>query len=451
MRYTVTISEVLAEQLTNAIFSKPGLEGAAYVLCGVSEAEETRLLAREVVPVDGHHYLRREPYRLSIASDSYVPIAKRARSEREAILFVHSHPEQYPDFSPQDDNEELKLHSFFHGRAPDLPHGSLVFNTPASFRGRIYSQQGWHPITRMRVLGRRFRFIDHVSGEEPLPEFFDRQVRAFGPEIQRLLRRLHIGVVGAGGTGSAVIEQLVRLGVGTISVFDGEAFDSTNTTRVYGSKLKDKGRPKIDIQEEHVDGIGMETRFRPYPKHITDKETAKALRNCDIIFGCTDKHAPRGTLVRVALRYLIPVFDMGVKIDSEEETIRGILGRVTTLLPGEACLFCRGRINADTIRAEGLPPEQRDRELDEGYIKRFATTEPAVVMFTTAVAAHAINEMLHRLTGFMGAERESSEALLLFHESRIRTTHDTPGEDCMCQIRSHWGRGDTGSFLGKTW
>src|SRR3989442_2474424 len=47
--------------------------------------------------------------------------------------------------------------------------------------------------------------------------FFERQVLAFGAESQALLQQLHVGVVGVGGTGSAVVEQLARLGVGTRS------------------------------------------------------------------------------------------------------------------------------------------------------------------------------------------------------------------------------------------
>lgn len=451
MRHTVTIREPLAEELAAAIFSKPGLEGAAYVLCGVSEADDTRLLARSVVPVKDEHYLRREPYRLSIASDSYVPIAKRARQEREAILFVHSHPEDIPDFSPQDDQEERKLHEFFHSRAGDLPHGSLVFNTPHTLRGRVYSPDAWLPIERTRIIGRRFRFVDNVEGRPSLPDFFDRQVRAFGPDIQLLLQHLHVGVVGAGGTGSATIEQLIRLGVGTISVFDRDFFDSTNATRVYGSSLRDKGRRKTEIQVEHADRIGMKTRVLPFPAHITEEATAKELRSCDILFGCTDKHAPRAILGNIATRYLIPVIDMAVKIDSKEGIIRGITGRVTMLLTGEACLFCRGRINSKTIRAEGLPPEQRERELEDGYIDQLATNEPAVITFTTSVAAQAVNEMLHRLTGFMGAERQSSEVLMRFSECDLKTNRDAPKEDCICQVQKHWGRGDTANFLGKVW
>ena len=73
-------------------------------------------------------------------------------------------------------------------------------------------------------------------------------------------------------------------------------------------------------------------------------------RTCDAIFGCTDDEWGRSLLTRLAIYYAIPVFDMGVKIDSEDGIIRSINGRVTTLLPGTACLYCRGRITAERSR-----------------------------------------------------------------------------------------------------
>jgi molybdopterin/thiamine biosynthesis adenylyltransferase/proteasome lid subunit RPN8/RPN11 len=453
VRHTLTIRETLFRQLTAAIFSEAGLEGAAYVFCGVSECDrEIRLLAKEIVPLATEHYLLREPLRLSIASESYVRMAKRARDSGEAVLFVHSHPAGYPDFSKQDDREEPKLHSFLRSRAPDRPHGSLVFNSENSCQGRIYSDGNtWTPIDRIRVLGDRFRFIDRVGQENPLPEFFDRQVRAFGPDIQRLLGRVHVGVVGAGGTGSAVIEQLCRLGIGAISIFDGEFFDATNATRVYGSSLNDVDAPKTAIQQRNIEQIGFGTKINIVPKHITDETAAKEMRNCDLVFGCTDKQAPRSILVRLALYYFIPVIDVGVSIDSKDGVIRGIWGRVTTLMLEEACLFCRNRIDPVTIRAESLPPDQRDRELQEGYIPQLDTTQPAVITFTTSVASHAVNELLHRLTGFMGSERRSTEVFIAFHDNRIHTNRESPKADCLCQLKENWGKGDSKNFLGRTW
>jgi molybdopterin/thiamine biosynthesis adenylyltransferase len=403
-----------------------------------------------VLAVNDEHYLVREADRMSIASDSYASVAKQARLNDEAIVFVHSHPDHYEIFSPQDDHEDPKLMAFFASRVPGKPHGCLVLTAKGTLNGRVWADPGWHTMVRIRMLGNRFRFVDRVANEAPLPEFFDRNVKAFGPDIQRLLGRLHIGVVGAGGTGSAVIEQLIRLGVGTVSSFDGDLLEGTNVTRVHGSGLVDDGKPKVQVQSEHVEHIGLGTLL-PFPKHIDKEEIAKELRACDVIFGCTDKQTPRGILVRLSHWYLIPFIDTAVKIDAPEGQIRGITGRVTTVMPGEACLFCRGRIDPQTIRAESLPPEQRDRELEEGYIPNLETEEPAVVMFTTAVACQAVSELLHRLTGFMGPERVSSEALILFHEGRIRTNREPPSAECLCQQRENWGRGDSRDFLGRMW
>ena len=450
--FTLTIPEEYFDELQRIVYADPKLEGAAYLLCGLSDTgSERRLLAREVIPVEPSDYLRREADRLSIGSDSYVRVAKRARSAGDSVVFVHSHPAGFPDFSSQDDHEDATLHKFLSVRVPDVPHGSLVLSPPSTVRGRVWSTTGWQSIIRTRVIGRRFVFFDDTRGAKPVPEIFDRQIRAFGPDTQRLLQRLHVGVVGAGGTGSAVIEEVVRLGVGTVSVFDGDGFDSTNVNRVYGSSVTDHNRNKAELAVASARRTGLGADLRVYPEHITSEAIAKRLRECDIVFGCTDRHTPRGILVQLALRYYIPVIDMAVKIDSKDGLIRGVFGRVTTLMPGEACLFCRGRTSPDMIRLESLSPEEHMALADEGYAPELETAAPAVIPFTTAVAAQAVAEMLHRLTGFMGKLRRSSEVLLVFSDTRCRTNREPPNPDCLCNQRSVWGRGDTKRFLNVSW
>jgi molybdopterin/thiamine biosynthesis adenylyltransferase/proteasome lid subunit RPN8/RPN11 len=452
VRFTLTFLEDLYADLERAVFSAPGLEGAAYVLCCRSDTEaETRLLARSVTPVRDEDYLDRTPTRLSIDSRSYARVAKAARENGSSILFVHSHPAHVSDFSDIDDLEEPKLMAFFEERAPGRPHGSVLIPEGRSSVGRVFVDATWQPLQRIRVLGRRFRFFDHGSEGDHLPDFLDRNVRAFGEEVQRLLCRLHVGIVGAGGTGSATFEQLVRLGVGEISVFDGDALERTNVNRVYGSSLSSAAMGKARLAQANADRIGVGTAVHAYDSYITHELTAKALRDCDIIFGCTDKETPRGLLVQLSLRYLIPVFDMGVTIDSEDQALRGVEGRVTTLYPGEACLFCRERITAEVIALESLPEKERAGLVREGYAPELATQNPTVVMFTTAVAAQAISECLHRLTGFMGRERVSSEVLLRFHDTEIRRNRQTPKPGCLCTQNALWGRGDSHNYLGSTW
>jgi molybdopterin/thiamine biosynthesis adenylyltransferase len=452
MDYTLTTLENYQVALEEAVFSREGLEGAAYLLCGLSITEvETRLLVREVIPVKNEHYLKRERNKLSIDSVSYSTIAKRASAIGAAVLFVHSHPAGPPTFSPQDNGEEPKLMEFFSARYPDVVHGSLVVAPGSLWSGRLWVKGRWVTLRRIRVIGRRFRFLDFHLDEMPMPDFFDRQVRAFGPDIQRILQRLHVGVVGVGGTGSPVVEQLVRLGVGRISEFDGDIFEDSNSTRVYGSRFGDQGINKAELSAEHVNQIGMGTVVRAYSQHINCERVAKLLRECDVVFGCTDKQTPRGILVQLALRYYIPVFDLGVKIDAENKVLRSIVGRVTTIIPGEACLFCRERISAEMIRLESLSPEEQQLLADENYAPQLETENPAVITFTTAVAAQAVSELLHRLTGFMGEQRRSSEVLMLFHQTEVRTNRTPSDPNCLCAQQEFWGTGDRKDFLGLFW
>jgi molybdopterin/thiamine biosynthesis adenylyltransferase len=453
MKFSITFLERHFDELLSVIFCKEGLEGGAYLLCGNSITdEENRLLVREVIPVKEEHYLKRAPLQLSICSDSYVPVAKRAKELKLSVLFVHSHPGGLNDFSLQDDKEEPRLMEFFNRRIPECIHGAVVINDPSSVIARVTQKSGITRVFRVRVIGRKFRFFDALEDGQPaVPKFFDRQVRAFGPDIQRLLGRLHLGIVGAGGTGSAVFEQLVRLGVGRISIFDHDVFEDTNVNRVYGSGVSDAGAKKVDIAEASAVRIGLGTIVNRFSKGINVEQRAKALRTCDAIFGCTDKEAPRAILTQVSIRYLIPLFDMGAIIDSKDGLINGIFGRVTTFFPGEACLFCRGRVTPETIRLEGLKPKDRQALVREGYAPELETNAPAVIMFTTAVATQAVCELVHRLTGFMGEERISTEVLFKFHETSMGRNREQPKETCVCSQKKLWGRGDSRSFLDLTW
>jgi len=434
--------------LEELLFDIPDVEGAAFLLCGQAiHANAVKLMSHAVVPVAPEDYLRRERDGLTIQSRSLARITKLARYEGLSIVFAHSHPEGFADFSSQDDGEEEKLLPFLQSRVPDRVHGTLVM-TREDFSARIYAPTRTSADTI--VVGERFRLYRQTSAA-PVPIVFDRQVRAFGEDIQRILAALHVGIVGLGGTGSPVAEQLVRLGVGQLSLFDRDSFEVTNINRVYGSTMSDVDLPKVAIAKRELDRIGLATRIEAIAEHITDEESARQLRACDVVFACTDKQIPRAILMQLALKYSLPVIDLGVLIDSKEQHIRGVHGRVTTLLPGEACLYCRGRISPEVMRVEALPPHERENQIREGYAPELVGPAAAVIPFTSAVASIAVSEFLHRLTGFMGAERVSSELLIAFDLSRIRTNRVAPREDCQCSDRAGWARGDESPFLGMAW
>lgn len=456
MEYTLTVTEELYQVLMATLFDGKGVERAAYLTCGVSETNaETRFLVRCVTVVEPKHVISESAVHISIEAKSYLPVLKRAHLGTEAFVFVHSHPEGNPDHSPQDDIEEARLFQVAYIRVRGATvHASLVFSQPNIVRGRVWLPDGSTlPLSRVRIIGDRFRFLDAVASNDIGP-WADRQMRALGVDIQSLLSRLTIGIAGVGGTGSAVFEQLVRLGVGRVIVVDPDVFDHTNVNRVYGSRLTDAGVNKVDIALRSSRMIGVGTRVETVPGTVTSKEVAQALRSCDVVFSCTDDQWGRSILTRLAVWYLVPVFDLGVLVDAVGGMIGSIFGRVTTLLPGRACLFCRGRITSDRVRAEVIAvtnPELAEQLRREGYLVGLDEPSPAVIPFTTSVAAAAVTEFLHRLTGCLGADRSSSETLLLISDSRVRTNDRRAPEDCFCGNESVWGRGDTPRFLDLNW
>jgi molybdopterin/thiamine biosynthesis adenylyltransferase len=457
MRYTITFVQAQYEALVKHLFQAEGAEQAAYLLCRPSITEtEVSLLVREVINVPAAEIHHSSPDHMSIAARSFTSAMKKASDRRECFAFVHSHPGGYAQFSQQDDEEEAKLFRTAYVRiATSGVHASLVFTPTGIGSVRVWLPNGQTtPVERVRVVGQRFRYWFSDQLEERVPDFYDRQVRAFGQDIQRLLKRLRIGIVGVGGTGSCVAEQLVRLGVGSCVIADGGMFERSNVNRVYGSRVVDDGLPKVKITERVAADIGVGTEIRYFDRPISFQSVLREFRQCDAIFGCTDDEWGRSLLTRLAIYYCVPVFDMGVRIDSKDGHIRSIQGRVTTLLPGSACLYCRGRISAARVSAEAkraVNPAEAAELAREGYIPELDETAPAVVPFTTTIAASAVAEFLHRLTGFKGSDRVSSEVLHLIDATTVRTNNPPSKDDCFCGDVSYWGRGDVTPFLDLTW
>ncbi len=456
MRFTLTFTEEDYERLTNHLFHS-SREEAAYLLCGISaSADENRLLVREVIPVSATEIDHSSNVHMQIQQSSFLHAIKAAADRQLCFVFAHSHPPTVPGHSEQDDWTEAPLFRTAYNRIHNEAaiHGSIVFSSPEKPVGRIWRQDGTIvSMERIRVIGNRFRFVLDRESEIDL-DFFSRQVLAFGEDLQKLLGRLVVGIVGMGGTGSAVAEQLIRLGVGKLIIADAQGLEKSNVTRCHGSRVHDVGNPKVEVFRHHSEDVGMGTAIEIIPENITNVAVIKRFRECDLIFGCTDRERGRSILTRFAIWYLIPVFDLGAKIDSDNGTIKAIEGRVTTLLPGAACLFCRKRISGDVVAAEVLEesdPAEYERRRRQQYVPELHTDAPAVIPFTTSVASFAINELLHRLSGYMGTDRVSSELLVLFDDSKI-IKNSTPAEaNCFCANRTNWGRGDVDLFLDMTW
>ena len=76
---------------------------------------------------------------------------------------------------------------------------------------------------------------------------FDRQLRAFGAQGQVRLEGLRIGIVGAGGIGSLLTQQLVYLGVKNFTLIDDDTVGTTNLNRLVGANQWDVSTAKVAV------------------------------------------------------------------------------------------------------------------------------------------------------------------------------------------------------------
>jgi molybdopterin/thiamine biosynthesis adenylyltransferase len=460
MNATLVLPDDISKALREAALLP--VETAGVLLAGalLTQDGDIRLLARKMHWVPDASYIRREGDSLSIASDGYVPFLGEAETTNSMAIWVHTHPGLHglPRASTHDQIVDRQLADLFRLRSGSPYYGALILSPrggeAVAFTGQVRHEDGeTFPIGRMWSVGERLRLTQaHGLPAAAVAPIFDRSVRAFGGPIQHALGDLRVGLVGCGGTGSAVAEQLVRLGVRHLVLFDPDHLSASNVTRVYGSSPADVGQAKVAVLGAHLRRIAPEIQCTLVPSMVTTEPTARRLLSCDVVFGCTDDNAGRLILSRLATYLMTPVIDCGILLSSTPDgQLVGIDGRVTTLVPGQACLVCRGRIDLRRAATELLTPDERKRRADEGYAPALPGVEPAVVTFTTMVGAAAVSELLERMIGY-GPDPRPSEVLLRCHDRAISTNIALPTVGHYCHNGSgKLGLGATTPFLEQTW
>jgi molybdopterin/thiamine biosynthesis adenylyltransferase len=454
-RYRLKITESDFIQLRSLVFSDSPKEAGAFALAGFSiNKGGYDVLVRRILPIDKSLYRLQTDLRLEISTRAVNGLISLCEKTKLGAVLCHSHPND-SWYSASDDFGEKRifqtLKPYLSKNAPLL---SLLF-TPNNIHGRIWSSQNnsFTPLDSVLVVGRHLRNLS-ISMNESAPRssnpfIFDRQILAFGIAGQTLISSSKVGVVGVGGIGSSVAEQLVRMGVEDLILVDPDVLDPSNLSRVYGSfplvfsrfpiKLKSHRKWKVDVVESHLKKINPQALIRTIPETIVRHEAASALLDRDVIFLCTDEHWGRSIVNLIAYQYLIPVINLGMAIGSIEGEIRSAAGVIDILRPGKPCLWCSGFLNSDKIQAESMPKEYRDHLSRESYILGASIPTPSVISMTTAIAGMGVTQFLQITTGFMGNNGDITRLNYDLMEGSVRRGITTSKDKCICKMSMGFG------------
>lgn len=233
------------------LLSTPDLERAGVCFAGVrTNGKSESLLLRDWMPVPKDEYLVQLGHHLEVSPVFWARVAKRSRQTGEAVVVIHSHPHdpKVPRFSPSDDGGEDVLFPKMVARA-QVPFASIVVS-PGGCAARITRSLGRREAIQVKRVGDS----KSLEGARRQSEFFDRQVRALGRSGQTVLAESVVGIVGAGGIGSQVIQQLAHLGIGRIVVVDPDRVSMSNLSRLVGASRIDAvlRRKKVHVSKRLI-------------------------------------------------------------------------------------------------------------------------------------------------------------------------------------------------------
>src|SRR6266404_2744314 len=216
------ITLVLAEREAAVIeeVAREPLETAGVLLATPIDTAsgDLRLLSRQLILVDNAHYNHRTHDGLIIASEGYVGALGIAERLKAIPIWFHTHPGQEGEPLPSDHDRivDEQIADLFRLRANTPFYGTLIVSPRSSgiiFSGALHPEGGRvRRLTHMWRIGNDWRLTRAFDSPGiNLSTAYDRNIRAFGSAVQSALSELRIAIVGCGGTGSAVAEQLVRL------------------------------------------------------------------------------------------------------------------------------------------------------------------------------------------------------------------------------------------------
>lgn len=374
--------------------SAPLEEGLFLLAKSGRTAGGIRLVAFDVILPEDGSWDRQASSELTPSGQWLSVAMSRACALSAGLVLVHSHPHPWHPVGLS----QLDLDTFRH-LAPALEEV-----TEHPFAMVAVSSGGWSGNASHRGLTRDLHRIDAIGpGLFPLSppmatedELLDgRQILALG-EANRDVRSLSVAVVGCGGTGSAVAEQLYRMGIASLVLVDDDTLDTeSNLRRVLGARYEDaRALPapaKVDVVASHLARVGLPgTKVVPVRGDIRDEVVTRQILDCDLVVGTTDTHGSRGLLNDLAYAYALPVIDVGARVAAPHGALEGLWVDRRILLPGRPCLWCTGEIDQATIRAENLDPNERASLIAEGYVAgTLGQPQPSIIALNALAASLA--------------------------------------------------------------
>lgn len=158
---------------------------------------------------------------------------------------------------------------------------------------------------------------------------YERNVGTISTEEQKLLAGKTVCVIGCGGLGGGVIENLTRMGIGRLTVVDCDVFDETNLNRQVLSNQDNIGHAKAVEARLQMKQINDNVEVYSVQAELGPDNAADIIRGHDVVVDALDSVPARLVLEDACTAENIPLV---------HGAIDGWNGEVAVVMPGSLLL-----------------------------------------------------------------------------------------------------------------
>ena len=262
------------------------------------------------------------------------------------------------------------------------------------------------------------------GGADP-GERYSRQIALFGDAGQQRLTAASVVLIGLGGLGSHVAQQLAYLGVRRYTLLDGDTVGISDLNRLIGATGTDVGILKAHVAARRIRSIqpAADVRVITEPVPVAGLDRGAALGSPTAVIAGVDSDTVRLILTELCSIAGVPYIDAATGISrAGGDVVYG--GRVVVAGPAGGCLFCRGELDRREELSRAKSPHERQAgaaSKGEGVARASVVTINGVVASLAATEASCLISGLRPPNGMLtyGA-----------HEGIVTRGSDLPARHC---------------------
>jgi hypothetical protein len=392
MKVTLKITRPLLEKLLNDLERPHGFayERLGYISVKVAQhAYGLNLLATAYHPVADGHYVPDENCGARMGGEAIRHAMERCHQTTTGQLWIHTHGRRRStEPSRTDRHYGPRVATSLANAGVGIPCGWAVISE-YSISGEVILPKGEIlELGSMSVVGRPMRLSSdpEITLPQNWEDRFSRQ-SFLGKGSADTFARARIGIIGLGGGGSHINQQLACLGFSRFVHCDDDFVSLSNLNRLVGATLADAKtkQPKTTVAERVVQSLHPKADLDSSPQKWEDK--LDQLKGCDLIFSCVDTFSGRRDIEAFCRRYLIPLIDIGMTVKNHKGHRFEIYGQVQLSMPGASCLYCTGFLTEELLALEA------QKYGDAG-------PQPQVVWPNAILASTAVGIAVELLTGW---------------------------------------------------